>query len=112
MGPCGIELLYSIEEVDGLNYVVRHQVGLPKPLEKLIVLGSDGGHGKIGYNGATNDYVIWDIRIGSDLNISKESLSEIWEFVCVRFGGEPDCWKREMKFCELSPDPNSPASTS
>lgn len=85
-GPTECQLLYTFEseketDIVRVNKLIHNEEWFPAELASLILIGDDGCGSFIAFDANKNVAVLWHPEDGIEIQETKDSVSELWEYV-------------------------------
>jgi hypothetical protein len=85
-GPTECQFLYTIElekETDLLrvNSLIHNEDWFPSELESLLLIGDDGSGSFIAFDTIKEVAVLWHPEDGTEIQETRNTISEMWEYV-------------------------------
>ena len=92
IGPCNVQLLhsYKLDVEDDILHMnkLKKEDWYPDELDQLVLLGSDGTGGVVGYDHKIKKAVIWYPVEGTHYQETANTVTEIWEKIIYLYENE------------------------
>lgn len=90
-GPTDCQLLYPADvdsDILSMNRL-KEEAWFPKKFNSLVLVGDDGCGNLIGFDWAAEKAILWNPADGDEIQESRDSVTEIWEYVFKWYASMP-----------------------